>query len=305
MYPQLYDTLCYLLDGDFFFLVMHNELCKPNARSEIPRDPKTATYDPFSGYPDTLKSELSHKLPAEYRVQLETLLPEVSPISLVTGLSLGHRDSSGRLIRDVKAVNRPWEWMENIGDPDKDSDKDEELKIALRTNHLVRNTGSLSLHLFSTRITGDSVIPIHPSTDAISLGAARMFEDGMSSESIFMRDWRESRLPGIQPRDLMDMQAAEAEVSAVVESPSRTDRRTPVGSSPASAPPSRKPSPAMSTSGLNRPSITAMETDSHPSSSSSTKKPGKRKAAPSDDDDDEPIAKKRPAKAQPKAKKRR
>jgi mediator of RNA polymerase II transcription subunit 12 len=93
-------------------------------------------------------------------------------------------------------VNRPWEWVENLGEPatldPKEEAKEREEKERLKTRYLVKNSGSLSLDAFLARVTGDGVISGYddPREDA----NVRSFEDGLSAESVFKRDWRETRV---------------------------------------------------------------------------------------------------------------
>ncbi|KAF7975033.1 hypothetical protein HWV62_10509, partial [Athelia sp. TMB] len=55
------------------------------------------------------------------------------------------------------------------------------------------NSASISLDLFNAYLVGDAVV--HSGTEDPRIEAnLRSFEDGLSSESIFKRDWRESRI---------------------------------------------------------------------------------------------------------------
>jgi mediator of RNA polymerase II transcription subunit 12, fungi type len=244
---------------------------------DLPRDPKLLTYDPFTFYPAQSITELPKDIPSEYRAQLYSILPDFPSISLVTDLAVGYRNKSKRFIYESMAVNKPWEWMENLGespvvDP-KDKDDDTGIKAP------ITNSGSLSLQLFAARKTGDSVVADCDIDDSLSVQYTRMFEDGISAESVFIRDWRESRLPELEAPAAHAI-SVDIQSDAEMGSP---ERRTPAGS-PASIPSgSRRPSPALSTTMFGRRS----NTNTPSATSSVTKKSHKRKASMTDDDDDD------------------
>ena len=112
-----------------------------------------------------------------------------------------YRDASGHLVYGAPVQNRPWEWVENLGEPavEEDANRWQEGPF--------KNASSLSLELFAARRTGDHIPrpnpnPIHDtarrddheSNDVRFEGDIRSFEDGLSAESIYRRDWRETRL---------------------------------------------------------------------------------------------------------------
>jgi mediator of RNA polymerase II transcription subunit 12 len=111
-------------------------------------------------------------------------------------LTNAYRDAAGNVVYGSPVLNRPWEWVENLGEPPsldpKEEEKEREEKERLKTRYLVKNSGSLSLETFSARITGDGVITGYKDTREES--NVRSFEDGLSAESIFKRDWREARV---------------------------------------------------------------------------------------------------------------
>ncbi|TFK74611.1 hypothetical protein BDN72DRAFT_955610 [Pluteus cervinus] len=172
-YPLLFDTLIYLLD-------------------EIPLDIKSPTADPFRHYPTMSPTELPFDLPQEFRAQIMTLLPHLPPNDAVANLVTSHRDAAGNLIHGAPVTNRPWEWIENLGEPPisdpKEEERERDEKARLKTNYLIKNSGSLPLETFAARLTGDGVPGRHPDINL------RCFEDGLSGESIFKRDWRETRI---------------------------------------------------------------------------------------------------------------
>lgn len=146
--------------------------------------------DPFRHYPPLSVSDLPADIPAEYRRQLRWLLPDFPPIAVVSNLITAHRDSSGHLVLGAPVLNRPWEWVENLGDyPAADTKDDEEE----RGRHPIKNSSSLSLDLFNARVTGDGIVPIDENDPRLE-GNIRTFEDSLNAESVFKRDWRETRI---------------------------------------------------------------------------------------------------------------
>jgi len=95
-------------------------------------------------------------------------------------------------------INRPWEWIENLGDPttiELKGDEREVDKTALKTKSLVKNSGSLSLDTFNARMTGDGILrSLREVVDTRMEGNLRTFQDGLASENIFKRDWWETRI---------------------------------------------------------------------------------------------------------------
>ncbi|ESK91038.1 rna polymerase ii mediator complex component [Moniliophthora roreri MCA 2997] len=175
-YPLLLDTLYYLLD-------------------EIPNDSKAGVFDPFRAYPDMPVSALPSDLPHEYLLQLRSLLPELPTVSSIANLNIAHRDPAGQLVIGGNVVNRPWEWIENLGDaPGSEPKYQESSQRFLKGKEPVKNAGSLSLLTFGARTTGDTIMAHIPDSDARLQSSLRTFEDGLSYEPVFSRDWRESRL---------------------------------------------------------------------------------------------------------------
>jgi mediator of RNA polymerase II transcription subunit 12, fungi type len=174
-----------------------HELGSSNAHAEIPADPKYPTFEPFRNYPTLSPAELPADLPPEYRRHLCTLLPYTASNASVSNLAIAHRDASGNLVHGSQVLNRPWEWVEYLGDnpagDSRDEEKDKEEGCPMR--HPVRNSGSLSLETFGARITGEGIIQNIACLDDVRVaGNLRTFEDGLSAESIYERDWRETRI---------------------------------------------------------------------------------------------------------------
>ncbi|KAG7090909.1 hypothetical protein E1B28_009986 [Marasmius oreades] len=172
-FPLLLDTLYYLLD-------------------EIPLDAKLGSFDPFRAYPDIHLSELPPDISTEYLYQLQSLLQNLPEDQSTANLNNAHKDSSGRLVIGPPVVNRPWEWIENLGEATSSGINDGEAEY-LKGKQPVKNTGSLSLLTFGARSTGYTIMP-RTVVEARVQSTLRTFEDGFSFEGLFIRDWRDSRL---------------------------------------------------------------------------------------------------------------
>jgi mediator of RNA polymerase II transcription subunit 12, fungi type len=133
-------------------------------------------------------AELSPAMSPEHRAQIRTLLPYVNPNPVVVDL-FQLADSSSQ--DSIPVQNRPWEWIEHIGEPSPLEPTPDDSQT--RTRHLVKNSASLSLDLFGSRATGDGILNGGTGMNARVEANLRSFEDSLSSESIFRRDWRETR----------------------------------------------------------------------------------------------------------------
>ncbi|KAL4248177.1 Mediator of RNA polymerase II transcription subunit 12 [Abortiporus biennis] len=189
-FPLLLDTLYYILD-------------------ELPTDPKSTIFDPFRLYPQISLQSLPCDMPPEYRQQIRSLLPFVPINAAVADLAFGTKDSTtGAWTYQVPVQNRPWEWTENIGDAEGRADDSAHLDDS--QSH-IKNSASLPLEMFGTKLTGEYIIkPYHDHSDE-SLntgwngakdeeldrrveGNLKTMQDTLVSESIFARDWREARV---------------------------------------------------------------------------------------------------------------
>lgn len=110
-----------------------------------------------------------------------------------------HRDASGHLVYGAPILNRPWEWVENVGEPAVEEDAHRWREGPFK------NASSLSLELFEACRTGEHIPRPNLLRDTAQQdnrednymrleGDVRSFEDGLSTESIYRRDWRETRL---------------------------------------------------------------------------------------------------------------
>lgn len=229
----------------------------------------------------------------------------------------------GLLIHDAPVLNRPWEWIENLGEPavldPKEEEKDREEKERLRVQYLVKNSGSLSLDVFAARATGDGILQTQGG-DARIEANIRTFQDGLSADPMFKRDWRETRMEP-QVATLVDASmigrvrgetSALGSAGAIHSIQGRPDKRSLTRTSPASSilsrssahgsTGSRRPSPGQSS--LNRLSISTMgETADGDSSTtgSSSRKAGTKRKAPTSDDDTTLEGSSRSKKGKPKA----
>ena len=138
-------------------------------------------------------------MPPEYHQQILSLLvPSASP-SVVTNLQNATHDAEGNLVFGPAVVNKPWEWIENLGEPavidpkEDERGREERAREHPHLKYLVKNSSSISLDHFGTRHTGDGRKQSMQDDAAGQLeGCLRFFEDSVS-ENIYIRDWRETR----------------------------------------------------------------------------------------------------------------
>ncbi|KAF9567913.1 hypothetical protein CPC08DRAFT_813741 [Agrocybe pediades] len=287
IYPTIIDTLLVLYD-------------------EIQADSKLATLDPYRHYAKISLGDIPQDMPPEYRRQILSLLANAPSDAVVTDLVSTHRDKQGKVVLGSPVVNKPWEWVENLGetpivDP-KEEKKEREEKERLKCHYLVKNSGSISLEHFNARLSGDGVkqsmvnepIDISESEYAgVVEGCIRTFGDGLS-ENIFIRDWRESRLEselspnlrgdlepdGIGPSTSQGMNGPSPTSSVI----SRSSTQTTVHSQ------RQQPSPSHSSLGLSSSSAMheVIDVDSLPASATG-EKGSKRKASTTISDDEVEI----------------
>lgn len=127
---------------------------------------------------------------------------------MVSDLVNTHHDIQGNLVYGAPVVNKPWEWIENIGEPPVEEERENDEKRRLRVKHLVKNSGSLSLEHFGAKLTDEGLIDTPEGQDH-SGGTMGTFEDGLT-ENIFIRDWRETRLDLDQSLDSLARVRAES-----------------------------------------------------------------------------------------------
>lgn len=190
-YPILIDTLLVLYDGRHHNFLFLKPLLTTNFL-ELSHDSKSIAFDPFRYYPKHL-ADIPTEIPTDYRKQIFSLLAHLLPASAVTNLVNTHRDLQGNLVFGTPVVNKPWEWMENLGEPSLDHKEERTReKREPHIKYLVKNSGSISLDTFGARLTGDGVKQTVLNEGGAMEGCLRPFEDGMS-ENLFIRDWRETR----------------------------------------------------------------------------------------------------------------
>jgi mediator of RNA polymerase II transcription subunit 12, fungi type len=163
-------------------------------------DPRSLPYDPFKYYQDGAAPALPTDMPAEYLSQLLPLTRQTPSAPIVANLSTAYHDSQGGLVLTGPVTDRPWEWVENLGDPSQDLDGPESQRDWLKHKAGLKNSGSLSLETFGAQSTGDSIVYNVANGDLERLHDLRAFEDGLSSESVFARDFRETRIQ-VDPED--------------------------------------------------------------------------------------------------------
>ncbi|KAL4080156.1 hypothetical protein V8B97DRAFT_1914244 [Scleroderma yunnanense] len=172
-----FDAVAFSLLADTLYFVI-DEL---NTRS------KSGATDPFKFYPKILGSDLPPDTPPDFYTQLCSLLPHLPPNSVVKDLVHAHRDSSGQLIYSSPVQNRPWEWIENLGEAASDDSLPRLPESTIK--NVARQTGD---HILSTSLSPNK--DSHAHTNKRLEGDMRSFEDGMTAESIYKRDWRDARL---------------------------------------------------------------------------------------------------------------
>ncbi|KAJ7668448.1 hypothetical protein DFH06DRAFT_1181718 [Mycena polygramma] len=282
-YSLLIDTLYYLLD-------------------ELTLNAKTPTFDPFCYAPHILPSDIPSDFPREYRNQVQALLRHLPPTAVVSHLATSHRDpTTGLLLHDAPVVNRPWEWIENLGEPavsePKEEDKEREKK---GLQYSVKNSGSLSLDVFGARMTGDGILQGQQWDERIQANI-RTFQDGLSADAMFKRDWRETRMEP-EVATLVDPGRVRCDTGVLGGAGSthpiqgRLDKKSVPRTSPASSILSR--SSAHGSAGSRRPSPLA---DTESSTGSSSRKAGSKRKAPTSDDDTNAEGSSRGKKPKPKA----
>ena len=206
-------------------------------------------------------------MPAEYRQQLRCLLPYPPPHEGVIDLVYASHDSSGQTVPGSPVRNRPWDWVESLGD---------NAPGEAPAEGGIRNNASLSLELFAARATGDSVR---------SEKNPRGFHDALGGESVFARDWAETR---ISLADESSARREENEDAGGVPTALHAIAAARRGMSPAStvwsrqsaASSSRLQSPTQQSQSLTRRSASRSDEPADVDRSSvGSRQPGKRKAS--------------------------
>ncbi|EMD32061.1 hypothetical protein CERSUDRAFT_162114 [Gelatoporia subvermispora B] len=279
-FPLLLDTLYYVLD-------------------ENPVDPKATNMDLFRNYPEFNLADLPRDMPQPYRAQLRTLLPYVAPNQAVADLAYASRDPiSGALVVNMPVQNRPWEWTEFLGEYSPQEVKGDERAADERLT--LKNATSLSLELFATRLTTEHVMSAGTHThEPLVQESVHTFQDGLDSDTVFARDWRETRVVlgesdgapgrgrGEHDDDAQAGPSTERRTSSRKDSPALSVRTGMQYSGPSSAT-SLRQSPAHKLSKLSVSTgseIIDVDSLQTPVAGSS----GKRKAAPDDDDEVEIV----------------
>ncbi|KAG8908829.1 RNA polymerase II mediator complex subunit [Tulasnella sp. 403] len=174
-------------------------------QDEIPKEPKTPNIDVVRQIPGIQPDRLPARMPLEYRHAIQPLLAYVPRdpytqdlVHLVNPAEQGHRlpppadgESQYQLGPPVQA--RPWEWIEYL--EDRTSATPEE-------SDQVKNETSVSLEYFMAKSTGEKL-----SKDD-EWDEYRHAEDHMHRETVFERDWKETR---VGPVGLDDPDSSESE----------------------------------------------------------------------------------------------
>jgi mediator of RNA polymerase II transcription subunit 12 len=166
--------------------------------TELPCDTKLS-FDPFRNYPEFVTADIPADVALEHRRQIQALATQLSPCASVSDLVTTSRDNHDDVMLGNPVINRPWEWMEYLGDPVMDA-KEENRNKKEKENpiHSFKNAGAISLEMFGARITGDCIVPnMSEEVDGRMESRIREFEDGLSADTLFRRDWRETRVVDI------------------------------------------------------------------------------------------------------------
>jgi hypothetical protein len=153
----------------------------------MPADIKATPFNPFQFYPDIQLSMLPKCLPDTCLKQFKALFKTVQLLIPVTGLSTSDLDL-GSHHPTASVAYCPWEWTENIGEQNTESKGIEQW---MSDKQSIKNSSSVPLEKFGTVIEGEG-IPPSLSAESSPPGRMRSFEDGLSFESLFVRNWRES-----------------------------------------------------------------------------------------------------------------
>jgi hypothetical protein len=174
-------------------------------------------------------------------------------------------------------MNRPWDWVESLGD-----NAPGEAPI----EGGIRNNASLNLELFAARATGDTVR---------SEKNLRGFHDALGGESVFARDWAETRI------SLTDESSARREdnedtggsggvpttLHAIAAARRGMSPASPAWSRQSAASSSRLQSPTQQSQSLTRRSASRSDEPADAERSSvGSRQPGKRKASTISSDSD-------------------
>lgn len=156
---------------------------------EIPLDLKATPFDPFHNYPKLELQHLPSDMPSDYRSRLRVLVPFVAQNASVSDLAYIGKDAAASEGSPIPAQNRPWEWTEYLGERSAVDEKNAD------DGHVIKNSASLSLELFGARAAGKRVNFVGAEkVDSLLEGTLIRLHDASYGESVFKRDWRESRL---------------------------------------------------------------------------------------------------------------
>lgn len=128
-------------------------------------------------------------MPASLRSRIRALLPFVAQNASVADLAYVPKDAAANDGGPMPVQNRPWEWTEFLGERSFSDEK------SVDDNNTIKNSSSLSLDLFGTRSAGRRLNPGNlEKLDHLLEGTLSRMQDTTYVESVFKRDWRESRL---------------------------------------------------------------------------------------------------------------
>jgi hypothetical protein len=214
-------------------------------------------------------------MPLDFSARLQLILSYTPRIPSVTNLVHLLKGTSTTAIFGKRVQVRPWDWME-YADPGV-TEEDENHTV----NRLGKNNTSISLEAFGARPTGETV-HYHKESSQRAEVEIRASENRIHGETVFQRDWRESRIiPTSLRRRQGSAEDEDGDEDANGSSVSRTelDRDEVMGS--ASPAPSTKTT--WSSLSQQKPSAETDVIDVDALPNASTWRPNKRKAPNSGD----------------------
>jgi hypothetical protein len=129
----------------------------------------------------------SLSFPSAFRSRLDFILPW-EPTNKYTENMFYAKQSKDQLVIEGPVLARPWEWLDHntIG-------TSTTATADTRSDVLVNN-GSLSLHMFGIKLTGEKVRTSQDRYLDRARAEVRNGDNMISSESVFERDWIEGRV---------------------------------------------------------------------------------------------------------------
>lgn len=175
---------------------------------EIPKEPKTPNIDVVRQIPGIQADKLPPRMPHKLRTILIPLLAYIPTDPYTKNLvhtvtqgdivSKGPGEIEAQYLLGPPVQPKSWEWIEHLEDP--------ATAPAPEDGEPIKNETSVSLEYFNARTTGESLPAKDRSTDD------RHNRDHLNNESIYERDWKDTRLGGNATFDDPESSESEDEV---------------------------------------------------------------------------------------------